>query len=157
MNDILEELKAALLAAIGNSLTTYYTGEVVLVPKTYLPALMIFGNSTNLIAKSTAKDQTVHDITIRVVMDVADKFDETGTGLIVKAHQDLIDIMEEREAGGQPKAATVLGVLRANIKGTDYLFNNDITINYQTLERDEFFYVQAECNFTATTDLVTRP
>lgn len=156
MDDIISEIKSDLSTAIGSAIKTYYYGEVVLVPRSYLPALMIYGNSTTLVAKSTAKDQTVHEITIRVVYDIAPRFDEDGTGVTMLAHQDLIKIMEERDANMIPKSTTVLGVLRRNISGTDYLFNNDIRINYKTLQQGEFFYIAAECTISAVTNLVLR-
>lgn len=156
MFDILDELKTDLSAAIGSTIKTYYIGEVLLVPQSYLPALMVFGTETNLIAKSTAKDQTTHAITIRVVHSIVPKFDEAGTGTTVSAHEDLVKIMEERNSSMVPLSTTVLGVLRRNISGTDYLFNNDIRIIYKTLQAGEFWYVSADCQLTAVTNLVSR-
>ena len=157
MNRILSELKTKLSTAIGSNLIkSYYQGEVVVVPQSYLPALMIFGNSTEVVAKSTAKDQYKYDITIRVVIDLKAYLSEAGTGDTIKAQQAIINLMEERNTNGTLKTTTVLGTLRANIRGTDWLFNNDITIQYKTIQRGEFFYYQADCNLTATTDLLTR-
>lgn len=156
MDDIISEIKTALSTALTTSITTYYYGEVLLVPRSYLPALMVFGNETRLIAKSTSKDQTEHDITVRIVYDIAPRLAEDGSGTTMKAHQDLVKIMEERDSNMVPLATTVLGTLRRNISGTDYLFNNDITIEYKTLTSGEFFYIAADCRLTAVTDLVAR-
>lgn len=156
MNDVLAEIKADMEAAIGSAIKTYYQGEVVLVPLSYAPALMVFGTSTEVVAKSTSKDETTYSITIRVVDTIQKKFDEDGTGVIIKAQEDLIDIMEERDANGIALSTTVLGVLRRNIKGTSYLFNDDITINYSTMEQGEFFYISAEINLNVSRDLVLR-
>lgn len=157
MNRILSELKTKLSTAMGSTLIkSYYQGEVVVVPQSYLPALMVFGNSTEVVAKSTAKDQYRYDITIRVVIDLKLYLSEVGTGDTIKAQQAIINLMEERNTDGTLKSTTVLGTLRANIRGTDWLFNNDINIAYKTIQRGEFFYYQADCNLTATTDLLTR-
>lgn len=157
MNRVLSEFKTKLSTAIGSTLIkSYYQGEVVVVPQSYLPALMIFGNSTEVVAKSTAKDQYKYDITVRVVIDLKLYLKESGTGETLAAQQAIINLMEERNTDGTLKAATVLGCLRDNVRGTDYLFNNDINIEYKTIQRGEFWYYQADCNLTATTDLLTR-
>lgn len=157
MWDILDEIKTDLSTAIGSTtIKTYYTGEILLIPQSYLPALMVFGTETNIIPKSTAKDQTTHRITIRVVHSLVTKLDEAGTGTTLQAHEDLVKIMEERNSSMVPLSTTVLGTLRRNISGTDYLFNNEIQIVYKTLQAGEFWYVSADCNLTATTNLVLR-
>lgn len=157
MNRVLSELKTLLSNAIGTTLIkSYYQGEVVVVPQSYLPALMVFGNSTEVVAKSTAKDQYRYNITIRVVIDLKLYLKESGTGATVAAQQAIVNLMEERNTDGTLKATTVLGTLRDNVRGVDYLFNNDITIEYKTIQRGEFFYYQADCNLTATTDLLNR-
>jgi len=156
MNLVLAELKSILSTAIGASIKAYYQGEVAVVPQSYLPALMIFGRSTNVVAKSTAKDQYQYNITIRVVIDLKKYLSESGTGDTIKAQEALINLMEERNSDGTTKAATVLGALRDNVRGTQYLFNNDITIEYSTIQQGEYFYYKADCNLTATTDLLTR-
>jgi len=156
MNLVLAELKSILSTAIGASIKAYYQGEVAVVPQSYLPALMIFGRSTNVVAKSTAKDQYQYNITIRVVIDLKKYLSESGTGDTIKAQEALINLMEERNSDGTTKAATVLGALRDNVRGTQYIFNNDITIEYSTIQQGEYFYYKADCNLTATTDLLTR-
>jgi len=156
MNRVLSEIKTLLSTAMTTSIKQYYQGEVAVVPQSYLPALMIFGNGTEVVAKSTAKDQYRYNITIRVVIDLKLYLKESGTSDTIKAQQAIINLMEERNTDGTLKDATVLGTLRNNVRGTDYLFNNDITIEYQTIQRGEFFYYQADCNLTATTDLLTR-
>ncbi len=159
MNLLLAELLTKLKAAIGTTLIkTYYQGEVVTaaVPQSYLPALMVFGESTEVVAKSTAKDQYKYSIGIRVVIDLKKYLTEAGVTEVLKAQEAIINLMEERSSDGTTKAATVLGCLRDNVRGTNYLYNNDITIEYKTIERGEFFYYQAECRLSATTNLLTR-
>ena len=156
MNDTVEEILADLAAAMTTNITTYYQGYVTLPPKHALPCLQVYGITTTQTAKSTAKDQAVYVIGIRIVVDVTSKFTTAGTGVIIKAQKDIIDLMEERSTGGIAVADSVLGTLRRNIKGTDYLFNNDVEINYETIEKDGFFYSVAEMRLRAVTDLVLR-
>ena len=159
MNDVLDELKSLFSATINSvdsdRIKTFYIDEVVVPAQSYLPVLMVIGNTTNIIAKSTSKDQFTYGITIRVVVDIKKLLKSAGTGTTINAQNELKKIMEERNSDQTLKADTVLGILRANIKGTDYLFNNDITTTYTSAEN--WPYVIAECELIATTNLISRP
>ena len=159
MNRVLDEIKSLLSTAMTTRIKSYYKGEVEPVPQSYLPALMIWGKSTTVVALSTAKDQYVYEIGIKVIIDLKTQLDEAGTGEIIKSQQEIINIMEERNTDGTLKSDTVLGTLRDtdNVKGTDYLFNNEIKIEYEKIEGDEFPYIRAELTLEATTNLLTRP
>lgn len=158
MNELLDELKTLLSTALSSKFTTFYKGEVVEPARSYLPALMVFGNSTRVIAKTTTSDQYQYNITVKAVIDVMTGVKEAGTSNIIQAQETLYKLMEERNSDNQPIAASVLGVFRKgdNIEGTRYLFNNDIEIEYSRLERGEFHYVVATMTLTLTTDLVQR-
>lgn len=157
MNEVIEEILGYLKTAMGDKIKTYYHGEVALPPKSYIPCLMVFGTSTRLIAKSTAKDQLEYDILIRVVIDVNDHFKEKGVKEEkISAMEQIIDLMEERNSDGTLKNDTVLGTLRDNVTGTDYLFNNNVEITYERLQSGEYPYVKADMSVTAITDLIQR-
>lgn len=156
MNLVATEILGLLSTALTTSFKQYYDGEVELPPRHLLPALMIIGNSTHQQAKSTATDTVTYDFTIRIVLDVVGSFEEAGTGAILKAQRTIRNLFEERDATGVAKSTSVLGVLRRNIRGTNYLFNNDFTITYSKLRRGKFFYYEAEMNFSATVDNVLR-
>jgi len=159
MNNVLAELKEKLEDALkADVIRKFYQGEVLLVPQSYLPALMVFGNSTTVVAKSTACDQFVYDITIRIIFDIKKVFSENGTKETLQAPELMAEIMEGKQNDGTLRADSVLGVLRkvSNVRGTNFLFNNDIKIDYKTIQKGEFFYFQADCNLTATSDLIKR-
>lgn len=153
MNDILSEIKTLLEAALGAKFKTYYIGPVKLPPKSYLPALIIQPLTTNVASKSTGEDIYTHNIRIMAVVDMADFFDEAGTGTAIKSIQELINMMEERDAATQiPKSDTILGTLRkdVNVRGTKYLFNDNVDMNYDYEFRGTFFYVRAQMDVTFT-------
>lgn len=157
MNPALLRLKTLFDTALSAKFTEIYQGEVLVVPKSYCPALMVYPISTEVVAKSTAKDQFVYTIGIRAIVDLKKYLTESGTGDTIKAMEAIVNLMEERESNGTLKAATVLGVLRANIRTAEFLFNNNIRINYSSVREGEWFYLKAETTLTATTDLLTRP
>ena len=160
MNELLDEIKGYLSAALTTKFTTYYKGEVIIVPKSYLPALMVWGNSTKVVARTTSQDQYSYGITIKAVVDINKYVNEAGTGTSVKAQEDLYKLMEERDpTTNQPIATCVLGVLRKveNISGVKYLYNNDIDIQYSTIQTGEYFYCTATMTLNLVTDLINRP
>lgn len=157
MNEALKELIILLKANLFQKIETYYQGEVIVNAKSYMPALMVFGNTTSVVAKDTCNDQFEYDITIRVVDNIMEYVSDRGTGEIIKSQESLISIMEARNIDGTLAIDTVLGTLRANVRGTKFLYNNDITVEYRAIQTGEFFYVQAELNLTAVTDLIPRP
>lgn len=157
MNLVLAKLKTLFDTALSAKFTEIYQNEVLIVPQSYLPALMVFPISTKVVAKSTAKDQYVYTIGIRAIVDIKKYVTENGTADKIKAMEAIVNLMEERNADGTLVAATVLGVLRANIRAEEFLFNNDIDIRYSAVREGEWFYQKAEITLTATTDLLTRP
>lgn len=123
---------------------TFYQGEVKVVPRSYLPALMVFGTRTEQPANGTAKDLVKFDIVVRVVIDAVTEFTEAGNGGILQIPFRLREIMEDRDETGKAKDTSVLGILRGNIRGTNFLYTTDSAIEYTTLQTNGFFYTVAE-------------
>lgn len=157
MNKIIDELYTLLSVGLSTKFTSFYKGEVAIVPKSYLPALMIIPVSTNLIAKSTAKDKYVYKINIKAVDHLPKYFDEDGTATTLDAPRQITELMEARDSNGIPTSTSVLGLLRANIGGTNFLFNNDILIEYSITQQGEFPYIQADMSLDLVSDLLARP
>lgn len=158
MNLALEEICDMIETELtGSAIKKYYIGEVILVPRSYCPAIMVFGTNTGIAAKGTAKDQYTYSITIRVVYDVTQFYNEEGVDKIIKAQEELMNIIAEQETDGTLKDGTIIAALRKNIRGEYYLFNDQIEIEYKMLEAQKYFYVSADISLTATTDLILRP
>lgn len=159
MNLALQEICDMIEAELtGSVIKKYYIGEVILVPRSYCPAIMVFGTNTAIPKPSgTAKDQFVHSITIRVVYDVTQSYNEDGVDKVIKAQEELMNIITEQETDGTLKDGTIIAALRKNIRGQYYLFNDQIEIEYKMLEAQKYFYVSADISLNATTDLIIRP
>ncbi len=156
MNDIIAELIAKIQTEVGNRILTYYTGEVEVPAKSYCPMLMIIPNKSMVIAKDTANDQEEFDITLRLVTDLKTYLNQAGTGTVIKQTLDHVNIMEERNSDMTVKSNTVLGALRKYVKGSKYLFNNNIDITYQVIQTGEWFFCRSEINLKAVTNLHLR-
>ena len=156
MVNIEAEIKAYLESALLTRISKYYTGEVKVIPRSYLPALSVMGTETNVVAKTTASDRNEWKITITVIAALTDYLDEAGTELVIKSDNDLKKIMEERNADGTYKTNTVLYALRHTLRGTSFKFNNDIRLTYRVPENPEFPYCRATCEVTAFSDLILR-
>jgi hypothetical protein len=161
MNDLLDEIKTLLETSLAGRITTFYQGTVKVFPQSYLPALAVMPMRTEVIAKTTACDQYRYTVKIRIVMDVKKYFDESGTGDTIKSQQAMIALLEGR-TGTVPDADTLMGTLRkvGNIRGVNYLYNNDIDIDYDAdggiVAREGFFYVMCDVTVSFTTDLILR-
>jgi len=139
--EILEFLKTELT---GSDIKTFYNGEVILVPRSYCPAIMVFGTEQNISAYGTAKDEHVYSITIRVVYDVTPFFNETGVDEVIKAQEALMNIMGERATSTTLEDGTIIAAIRKNTRGDSYLFNDNLKISYKMLESNKYFYVSAD-------------
>lgn len=155
----LREIKEMLEDNLQGVFKTFYLGEVTPVPQSYCPALMVIPNTTQVVAQSTAKDQYVYNITIRIVVDVKKYFSEDGTGDTIKVSDAIVNLVEKRTQTGALDPSCVMYHLRntETIRGEYYLFNNNINVEYSRLEQGEFPYVYADITLEATTDTITRP
>jgi len=121
----------------------YYIGDINdNIPINYLPALCIYGNSTVIQQKSTTTDRWLFDVTIEAFTNsFANVSINELTDDILVAQKELQDIFEERNANHSPKNTTVLGIIRKYIQGNNYLYNDDIVINYDRhLVNGKVFY-----------------
>jgi len=161
LEDILTLIKATINTVDSDKIKTFYKGKVnaEVVPRSNMRALMVYGNSTSVVAKSTAKDQYQYDITIKIVDHLTAYLKETGVVETLESHEAFYNLVEERESDGSLKADTVLGILRANIRTDSFLYNNDILANYAIIppESGQFWRLECDINLTATTDIVIRP
>lgn len=114
----------------------FYVGKVHKPPINYLPVLMVYGNSTDLLTKATNKDTYTFNISIEIVTNAFQQIDAVNdvedNSKELQAQKEIWEKMEGRDINGIPKADSIVGVLRRNITGLNYLFNNEISISYET-------------------------
>jgi len=158
----LAEIKGIIATAMSaTAVKKYYVGKVKTPPLAYLPVVCVYAEATELVSDQlgTARDKYRYTIGIDLIMSGFEKVSTTGVEAdsILDAQKALIDLMEERDANGTPKAATILGTLRRNIQGTNYLFNNDISIDYDfdNIVNDTL-YMKGTLNFSMVTQLTNR-
>jgi len=155
------EIQALIAAAMTTNVKKYYIGKVNSPPLNYLPTISVYGISTELVSDqlSTSRDKYLYTIGIDLITSGFAKVSTIGVEAdkVLDAQKAVVDLMEERDANGTPKAATVLGTLRRNIQGTNYLFNNDIEITYdfENLVNDTL-YMKATLTFSMMTQLTNR-
>lgn len=101
-------------AAIGSGFSSYYLGEVKSPPKSYLPALMIFGEETTVVAEGTLKDRFKHTLVIRAQLDVMAFVDEKGN---LNAHNLILSsstgtfVVGETIIGGTSQVNTTISTV----------------------------------------------
>ena len=142
MFNIAEEIALSLRAALTSTFKGYYIGNVRTenLPKDYLPALLVWGTQTRLLSEqlTTARDKYAFDISIKVVVDAllqakqSEPKNATDSEIIeLQAQKTLYNLVEERDTDMKPIATSILGLLRSNVQGVDYLFSNEIVVNYE--------------------------
>lgn len=154
MNDILATVKGLMEAALSAKITTFYQGEAQIVPKSYLPALMVYGDQTTVSYKDTCRDVVGRSIAIKVITNLMNYVDESGTDDVIKHMQDMYDIMESY-TGGEYDGDTVIGVLRSN--PDIFKLDGPTTINYNSAQAGEFFYIYGIVTVELNNQLIKRP
>ena len=140
----------------------YYTGKVKTekIPSNYLPCLMVYGDNTSLVTDriTTNRDVWTHEINIEIVTNVFGSTSETGPNATetLMAQKLIKDLVFEADSDGTPKPDTLVRVLRNNIKGTNYLFNNDLSIDYENENISGTQYFHGILKLSATTKLTNR-
>lgn len=155
MHAVLVELEGKLSTAMTTNITSYYIGKVKFPPLNYLPALCIYGESTSLVSDKlgTSRDKWLYTIKIEVMVNPYNYVKEAGVvDKILKLQKATRDLIEDRDSSGTPKNATVLGVLRDNMIGTSYLFNNNIDVDYTEELEDGSYYYKG----TVTVEAITK-
>lgn len=78
MNLVEAEILGKLAGAIGSGFNSYYQGEVKIPARPMLPALILFGEETEIISQGTLKDRYRMGITIRAVVDLMNFVKDDG-------------------------------------------------------------------------------
>lgn len=137
----------------------YYVGKPSQPPISDLPILSIYGISTTLLTRATNKDTFQFEIAIEAVFNAFQEINaENGieASSDLQAQKRLWQAMEERDVNGVPVASSVLGILRRNITGSKFLFNNEIVINYETENENNTVLYKATMTLSLTTSLNLR-
>lgn len=135
MHLVEKEIRDLLETAMTTKLNKYYVGNVENPPINYCPMLCVYGTNTKLVSDqlTTCHDKYRFTIQIKIITNAFNKVSSAGveTDKILDAQKQIKDLFEERDSNGKPLAATVLGTLRENVTGTNYLYNNEISIEYE--------------------------
>lgn len=142
---------------VGTSkFNVYYVGNVSTnrIHINATPALMVYPVTTALSdTLSTCRDRYEFEIGIKIVTNAFLKVDEDDldSEKELKAQKEIMELMEQRDSNNKPEDDSVLGVLRNNIQGTFYLFNNDINIEYQEENVEGKMLYMADLRMSLTT------
>lgn len=132
-------LKTLLATGLGAGYTILY-GETVTPPEADFPLISIVPVSTSMEIVGTGKLAEAQ-YTIKIVATINKKeFIDTTNATTISFMDELVRLMEERNANGTPKDATVLGVLYNNPDLNDSIgINTEWEIDYT--ERIEQSYM----------------
>lgn len=151
----------------GDSITflkikKFYAGKVFdsALPVNILPVVMVYGESTSLVADrlTTNRDKYEYVIKVELVTSAYQLVKEAGVEAdnILKAQKQKVLLMEERDSNQIPIARSILGVLRRNIRGTNYLFSLPSGVEYPQENDSGTVYHRAILSMNAVSNYNSR-
>lgn len=153
MNEILDALRTTFSTdLITRGITTFFKGKQEIPAQSDVPILMIYPDGERTNRSGTVRDSARFDIIVEVQVSLKQYFDSSvGQGTQLDTLDALIDIIGEREADGDLKTNTVMGILNANLTiGSRVLFIDDLRVNYNPyFTAGEFPMAKATVTFTA--------
>lgn len=151
MIEIIQELLKLLRIKMSDKIVTFYTGEVAVVPKHKCPAVMVYPINSTRTRRSTSSDNVVATIGIKVIDLLQNYIEVDGDMDTIKAQKGLVEVMEKMGTDNMLADDTILGVIsaQANTRGTNYIFTDEMSIDYSIIQQGEFFYVSASMTLQA--------
>lgn len=149
MDNIITELLSVLETALTTTYKKYYYGESPFPVQSYLPFLETVPSTTSVTNRGTGGCM---DNTFAVTINIKDtlkKYLKENTNVEIDNYmQTAVKRMEERETNGVPKSATVLGVLKDNLKlGGKANILDDFEISYDILPLGESYIIISSVTF----------
>lgn len=160
-DEVRDFLKLALLTPI-TSLKKFYSGRIEpsKISLNEMPVLLVYENDEDLVSDqlTTGRDKYKVKLTIQVIINAFAYVSGGGieTDKILLGQRAVQDIISARDSNNKPTATSILGVLRANVLGTKYLFSNDIKIHFENKNEDGKQYYIGTLTVSAVTAYNTR-
>ena len=159
MDRIVSRIVALITASVKTprGIKAVYKGDIFLVPKASVPAIMVSPNGTEIRTQTNTQDVDIYTIDVTVVLDARDYFNTSPTELTGLFKAALI--MEERKSGtsNEPKTDTVLYAIRHSLDDdADYSLKAEGRINYGFSDRREFPTVEANMQIQVHSKIYTR-
>jgi hypothetical protein len=159
MDRLIDRIVALLEANVKTprGIKAVYKGDIFLIPKSSIPAIMVSPNRTEVRTAQNTQDFNVFTIDITVVLDARDYFNTSPTeftGLFTAAL-----IMEERVSGtsNKPKSDTILHTIRSLFDDdSDYSLKADCQIDYLFSDQREFPTVEGNMQIQVHSKVYTR-
>ncbi len=132
MNAICASLLTLLEATLSTSFVRYFHGKVEFPAVDDLPMLMVYPVRTVQKHSGTLRDQAEYTIAVEVQVNLRNYYDNaTGQGTALDSLAAVEAMIEDRETDGDLKAATVMGIINANLSvGSKVLFTDDMSVDY---------------------------
>lgn len=148
MDSILTALRSLLVAALTEYTTVYY-GENKIPAEADFPLLEIIPRETERVQRGTNSFNNTYTVTISI-KDTLKSHVTANTDKSVSTHmQKMVQRMEERDADGEPKSTTVLGVLSDNLKISNTAhINGDWRVRYDQSPFNGSWILIASVTFT---------
>ena len=153
INDVVVEIRNLLATAMTTRCAAYYAGNIGLPANVQMPVCIVKRKAESLDnRRSTTTDYYKYTISVLIITNIVKSLGTAGlTDGLVASENTLGNIIGERDTDGAPKLDTVLGVLsrQQNLRGTNYIYLNNIAVNYEPELNGVDLFVGAEVTFDA--------
>lgn len=152
MNEILDTLLTELQTTFSTTIRTYFKGQLKAPAQSNLPLLTVYPIRTEQKRSGTVRDKATYFIGLEIYVSIKQYLDNTaGEGNQLDTLDALVDLVEERETDGDAKAATVVGILNANLTvAGKVLYTDNIRVAYdQYYSADKFPTARVTVTFEA--------
>ncbi len=143
MDNIITELLSKLETALSTTYKKYYYGESLIPVQAYLPIIEVVPVRTSITNRGTGGcKENEFEINIKIKDTLKNYLKSDTNKVIAEYMQTMVKRMEERESNGVFKNATVMGVLKNNLKldGNANIID-DFVISYDVLPLDESYII----------------
>lgn len=132
MNTLIPALLTLLEATFSTSFVRYFHGRQEVIANEDLPICMVYPIRTRQRHSGTLRDQAEYTAAVEVQVNLKSYYDNTnGQGTTLDSLAAVEALIEDRETDGDLKAATVMGIINANLTvGGKVLYTDDMQVDY---------------------------
>jgi hypothetical protein len=160
MEKILQEIKTKIKENMSNKFKKFYLGKIENIPLNYSPVLMIYPKDVSIDrGHTTCADKVLYQIEIKIVVDCHGKSNlKENLEEELEAQVKLWELIEKREADNSYSDDCIIGILRKNIRGKNYLMNDGIVVDFtqENIKKDNTTFFECNVVFRVFSNFVKR-
>ena len=146
MEDIISQVKTILEGNVSPELKRpFFDGDPIIVSKSHMPTIAVVLSRTSIDTGPTGYDKYIYTLIIKIIVNKEEDFNKEPAQVV--AHKTLRNFAEGIKSGIIDEQS-VIGVLRKNLTLNGSILNQVITIDYNTVNREDIITEEAWITLT---------